>query len=59
MASHFKLWSDGALQLKLGLFAVMLVFLLWHTKRPKMHALEGVVFLLSLAIAWLGVLVSG
>jgi uncharacterized membrane protein len=59
MASHFNLWSDGELQLKLGLFAVMIVFLIWHTKRPKMHALEGAVFLLSLAIVWLGILLSG
>ena len=59
MASHFNLWSDGQLQLKLGLFAVMIVFLIWHTQRPKMHVLEAVVFLLSLAIVWIGILLSG
>lgn len=54
MAWHFHLWDDGTLQLKLGLVAVVALMVLWHMRRPAMHALEGGVFLGSLAIVWLG-----
>ncbi len=54
MASHFQLWSDGTLQLKLTLVAVVAVLLVWHMRRPTMHALEAAVFVLSLVIVWLG-----
>ena len=54
MASHFQLWSDGTLHIKLVLVAVVAVLIVWHIRRPTMHALEGAVFLLSLAIVWLG-----
>jgi hypothetical protein len=58
MASHFHLWGDSKLQAKLGLFVLAVAFIGWHMKRPRMHALEGVVFLLSLAIVWLGVAIA-
>jgi len=54
MASHLDRWSDGALQLKLSLVAVVAVLLAWHIRRPSMHALEVAVFVLSLVIVWLG-----
>jgi uncharacterized membrane protein len=54
MASHFHLWSDGTLQLKLALVALVAVLLVWHMRRPTMHALEAAVFILSLVIVWLG-----
>jgi uncharacterized membrane protein len=54
MASRFGLWADGTLQLKLALVALVAVLVLWHMRRPTMHALEAVVFALSLAIVWLG-----
>lgn len=54
MASHYELWSEGKLQLKLGLVALVAVLVVWHMRRPAMHALEGAVFVLSLAIVWLG-----
>lgn len=54
MASHYELWSDGTLQLKLALVAVVAVLIVWHMRRPTMHALEGAVFLVSLVIVWLG-----
>jgi uncharacterized membrane protein len=54
MASHFQLWSDGTLHIKLALVAVVAVLIVWHIRRPTMHALEGAVFLLSLVIVWLG-----
>lgn len=55
MASHYDLWSDSALSIKLGLVALTGVLIAWHMRRPQLHALEGVVFVLSLAIVWLGV----
>ncbi len=54
MASHFELWSNGTLQLKLGLVALVAVLVVWHMRRPAMHVLEGAMFLLSLVIVWLG-----
>lgn len=54
MATHYELWSDGTLQLKLGLVALVAVLVVWHMRRPTMHALEGAVFVVSLAIVWLG-----
>jgi uncharacterized membrane protein len=54
MAAHFDLWDNGTLQLKLGLVALVSVLVVWHMRRPTMHALEGAVFVLSLAIVWLG-----
>jgi uncharacterized membrane protein len=54
MASHFGLWSNGTLQLKLALVAVIAVLVVWHMRRPAMHVLEAATFLLSLAVVWLG-----
>ena len=54
MASHFDRWSDGTLQLKLSLVILVAGLLVWHTRRPTMHALEAAVFVLSLVIVWLG-----
>jgi hypothetical protein len=28
---------------------------LWHMRRPRQHWIEGLVFVVSLAIVWLGV----
>jgi uncharacterized membrane protein len=54
MAWHFHLWADGTLQLKLSLVALVVVLVVWHMRRPTMHALEAAVFVLSLVIVWLG-----
>src|SRR4051794_16734912 len=54
MASHYDLWDDSTLQVKLGLVAVVAVLVVWHMRRPAQHVLEGVIFLLSLAVVWLG-----
>jgi len=54
MASHFHLWGDGTLQLKLGLVALVGVLIGLHMRRPTLHVLEGGVFIVSLAIVWLG-----
>jgi uncharacterized membrane protein len=58
MASRFDRWSDGALQLKLALVALVAGLLIWHTRRPKAHALEAAVFVISLVIVWLGLTIA-
>ena len=58
MAGHFGRWDDGELQLKLGLVALAGVLIGAHMRRPQQHWIEGVVFVLSLAIVWLGVAVA-
>ena len=55
MAGHFGRWDDGTLKLKLTLVAVAGGLILWHMRRPSQHWIEGLVFLVSLAIVWLGV----
>jgi uncharacterized membrane protein len=54
MAFHLHLWGDSALQVKLGLVVTVGVLLAWHIRRSDLHVLEGIVFLFSLAIVWLG-----
>ncbi len=54
MASHYNLWDDGTLQLKLSLVVVVAALVVWHMRRPTMHVLEAGIFLLSLVIVWLG-----
>ena len=54
MASHEDKWDDTTLQVKLGLVALVAVLVVWHMRRPELHALEGAIFVGSLAIVWLG-----
>ena len=54
MASHFHQWENGTLHLKLALAAVA-GLVVWHMRRPQLHALEGGIFIGSLGIVWLGV----
>jgi uncharacterized membrane protein len=55
MASHYNRWSDETLQLKLALVALVAGLLIWHTRRPRLHALEAAVFVVSVGIVWLGI----
>jgi hypothetical protein len=55
MASHFGDWGSSTLHVKLALVVVAGALVGWHTRRPELHAIEGVIFLVSLAIVWLGV----
>lgn len=55
MASHYRLWGDGTLHVKLTLVALVGALVVWHMRRPQLHALEGLIFLGSLAIVWLGI----
>ena len=54
MASRSDRWSDSALQLKLALVALVVGLLISHSRRPRLHALEAAVFMVSLIIVWLG-----
>jgi uncharacterized membrane protein len=58
MASHYHRWGDGDLHAKLGLVVLVGVLIGWHARRPELHALEGVIFLVSLAIVWLGIAIA-
>jgi uncharacterized membrane protein len=54
MATHLHLWGNGTFQVKLALVGVVAVLLVWHARQPALHVLEGLVFLASLAIVWIG-----
>lgn len=54
LASHYDRWSADALQIKLALVGVVALLVIWHMRRPTLHALEGLVFVVSLVIVWLG-----
>jgi uncharacterized membrane protein len=58
MAAHFHRWGNHDLQTKLGLVAVVTALVLWHIWRPASHVLDGLIFLGSLAIVWLGVAIA-
>jgi len=58
LASHEHKWSDSTLHVKMGLIALVVVLIGAHARRPQSHVLDGLVFALSLAIVWLGVVVG-
>jgi uncharacterized membrane protein len=55
MASHYGDWGRGTLHVKLALVVVAGALVLWHMRRSDLHVLEGAIFVVSLAIVWLGV----
>jgi len=59
LASHAHSWSDSTLQVKIGLVALVGVLIGAHLRWPQSHALDGLVFALSVAIVWLGIVVGG
>jgi uncharacterized membrane protein len=54
MAGHFGDWGRRELTIKLVLVAIVAAVTVWHMRRPNNHALEGLVFVLSLVIVFLG-----
>jgi uncharacterized membrane protein len=54
MASHLHLWGDMTFQIKLALVALTAALIVWHMRRPTLHALEGAIFICSLAVVWIG-----
>ena len=55
MARHYDDWGETVLQVKLGLVVLAGIAIGWHISRPRSHVLDAVIFVLSLAIVWLGV----
>lgn len=55
LASRFQQWENGTLHVKLIAVAAVAGLVAWHIRRPHLHALEGLIFIGSLAIVWLGV----
>src|SRR4051812_840887 len=55
MAGHYDDWSRTELHVKLALVAAIIALIALHARRPTWHALEGAIFLASLAVVWLGV----
>ena len=55
MASHFHRWSDGTLQLKLGLLVLVFLLLAGHVVIPRRGLLSGAIATVSVLIALLGV----
>lgn len=55
LAGHYGQWGNATLHVKLALVVAVGVLIVWHMRRPALHALEGGVFVLSLWIVWLGV----
>lgn len=54
LAFHDMRWSSGTLHVKVVLVVTVAALIAWHLRRPGAHAIEGLVFLVSLAIVWLG-----
>ncbi len=54
LAFHLHLWSNPTFHVKLALVLIVCALLVWHIRRPNWHVLEAAVFLLSLAIVWIG-----
>jgi uncharacterized membrane protein len=58
MASHYDRWGDTELQVKLGLVALVGLLIAAHARKPELRALDGAIFVVSLAIVWLGIAVA-
>jgi uncharacterized membrane protein len=58
MATHYHRWSDSALQVKLGLVVLVGILIALHMRRPELHVVDAAIFLLSVAIVWLGIVVA-
>ena len=54
LAGRGDRWGSGTLQVKLALVLSVTGLIVWHLRRPTAHAIEGLIFLVSLAIVWLG-----
>ncbi|MFA9399665.1 MAG: hypothetical protein ACERKT_00990 [Acidobacteriota bacterium] len=54
MASHYSLWDNSTLHIKLTLMILTFISLGFHMKYPKAHALMGLTFVLTLSVVWFG-----
>jgi putative copper export protein len=58
MASHNHHWGDSTLQIKLGLVALVGALIFVHMRKPELHAIDGAIFIVTLAIVWCGVVIA-
>lgn len=54
MASHCNLFGDSTLQWKLALVGAVIGLTIVHLRKPKLHALQAAILLVTLVIVWLG-----
>ncbi|HEX8082799.1 MAG TPA: hypothetical protein VF529_00825 [Solirubrobacteraceae bacterium] len=54
LASHFDRWGDTTLHVKLGLVALVGALIVWHMRAPERRVLDAALFVVSLAVVWLG-----
>jgi uncharacterized membrane protein len=54
MAAHYDLFDSSTLQVKLSLVGAVIGLTVIHLSRPKLHALQAAILLVSLVIVWLG-----
>lgn len=54
MASHYHLFGSSTLQWKLALVAAVIGLTVVHLRKPKLHALQAAILLVTLVIVWLG-----
>lgn len=59
LAGHTHRWGNSTLHVKLGLVVLVGILIAVHLRQPLSHALDAAIFLVSLAIVWLGVVVAG
>ncbi|MBV8220878.1 MAG: hypothetical protein JO325_20645 [Solirubrobacterales bacterium] len=59
LASHEDKWGDSTLHVKIGLVALLVVLIGAHMRWPDQHAFDGLTFLVSVAVVWLGIVVGG
>ncbi|HEX8743465.1 MAG TPA: hypothetical protein VF712_10050 [Thermoleophilaceae bacterium] len=55
LATEFHQWESATLHAKLALVVLVAGLIAWHLRRPDLRALDGAIFVGSLAIVWLGV----
>jgi putative copper export protein len=55
MASEYDRWDDGTLHAKLALVLAVGALVVWHIRAPQRRALDGAIFVVTLAIVWLGI----
>ena len=59
LATHYHRWATTTLQVKLGLVVLVAALIAAHMRRPDLQVLDGAIFVVSLAIVWLGIVVAG
>ena len=55
LATEFTQWGHRTLHVKLALVLLVAALIVAHMRRPQLRAIDGAIFVFSLAIVWLGV----